>query len=65
MPRKPKRIDETLKAAITKSGLTNYAIAKLAKVSPAQIDRFMAGERDIRLSTAASIAEALGLELRV
>lgn len=65
MARKPKRIDDALKAAITKSGVTHYAIGKLAGVSPAQIDRFMAGERDLRLATAAAIAEALGLELRV
>lgn len=65
MARKPKRIDEALKAAITKSGLTHYAVGRLAGVAPAQIDRFMAGERDLRLSTAAAIAEALGLELRV
>lgn len=65
MPRKPKRIDDALKAAIEKSGLTHYAVGKLADVSPAQIDRFMAGERDLRLATAAAIAEALGLELRV
>lgn len=65
MPRKPKRIDDALKAAITKSGLTHYAVGKLADVSPTQIDRFMAGERDLRLATAAAIAAALGMELRV
>lgn len=64
MPRKPKHIDEALKAAIKASGLTHYAVAKLAEVSPAQIDRFMAGERDLRLSTAAAIASSLGMELR-
>lgn len=64
MARKPKRIDDALKAVIAKSGVTHYAIGKLAGVSPAQIDRFMAGERDLRLSTAAAIAEALGVELR-
>lgn len=64
MPRKPKRIDDSLKAAIRSSRLTHYAVAKLAGVSPAQIDRFMAGDRDLRLATAAAIAEALGLEFR-
>jgi transcriptional regulator with XRE-family HTH domain len=53
-----------LKAAIGKSGLTHYAVGRLASVSPTQIDRFMSGERDLRLATAAAIAEALGLELR-
>lgn len=64
MPRKPKRIDDALKAAIKASKLTHYAVAKLASVSPAQIDRFMAGDRDLRLATAAAIAEALGIEFR-
>ena len=63
MPRKPKPIDAALRAAITKSGLTHYALAKVAEVSAAQIDRFVAGERDLRLGTAARLAEALGLEL--
>lgn len=64
MPRKPKPIDAALRAAITKSGLTHYALAKAAGVAVAQIDRFVAGERDIRLGTAARVAEALGLELK-
>jgi hypothetical protein len=70
MPTKPKNIDEALKAAIRKSGLTHYALGRLAGVAPSVIDRFMIepgeGERggDLRLSTAARIAAALGLELR-
>jgi len=63
MPRKPKPIDAALKAAITKSGLTHYALGQAAGVSPAQLDRFVAGERDLRLGTAARLAAALGLEL--
>lgn len=64
MAKKHPTIDAALKAAIKASGLTHYAVAKLAEVSPAQIDRFMAGERDLRLATAAAIASALGLGLR-
>ena len=64
MSKKPKPIDAALKAAIAKSGLTHYAIAKLADITPAQVDRFMSGERDLRLSTAAAIAASLGMELR-
>jgi plasmid maintenance system antidote protein VapI len=63
MPRKPTSIDTALRAAIRKAGVTHYALAKLAEVAPAQIDRFMSGERDLRLGTAAKIAAALGLEL--
>lgn len=64
MAKKQLAIDAALKAAIKASGLTHYAVAKLADVSPAQIDRFMSGERDIRLGTAAAIASALGLGIR-
>jgi len=68
--RKPARIDDQLRAAIKASGLTHYAIAKLArdagsrKCSPSQIDRFQSRERDLKLSTAANLAAALGLTLR-
>lgn len=70
MPTKQKPLDEALKAAIRKSGLTHYALGKAAGVAPSVIDRFMLdpaeGERggDLRLSTAARLAAALGLELR-
>jgi transcriptional regulator with XRE-family HTH domain len=64
MAKQPKPLTDTLKAAITKSGLTHYALAKIAGTTPGQIDRFMSGERDLRLGTAAAIAAAIGLELR-
>ncbi len=55
---------DTLKRAITKSGLTHYAIAKSAECYTSQIDRWMSGERrDIGLETAGRIATALGLHL--
>ena len=68
--RRPLMIDDALKAAIKKSGLTHYALGKEAGVAPSVIDRFMveagSGERggDLRISTAAKIAAAMGLELR-
>lgn len=71
MPTKTKPIDEALKAEIRKSGLSHYALGKAAGVAPSVIDRFMLdageGERggDLRLSTAARLATALGLELRM
>ena len=43
--KKPPRIDDQLRKAIKASGHTHYWIAKLADVSPSQIDRFMTGER--------------------
>ncbi len=60
----PPPIDETLREAIRGSGLTHYALAKAAGVAPAQLDRFVAGERDLTLATAAKVAAALGLGLR-
>ena len=57
-------IDADLRAAIVESGLTHYRIAKDAGVSPDVITRFVTGERDIRLGTAAKVAAALGLELK-
>jgi len=52
-----------LKRAITKSGLTHYAIGKSADCYTSQLDRFMSGERDLGLETAGRIATALGLHL--
>ena len=63
MPRKPKPIDAELRKRIEKSGVTVYALAALADVTPQQVGRFVRGERDITLATAAKLAQALGLEL--
>ena len=52
-----------LRRAIIDSGLTHYAIGKLSGVDTAVIDRFVSGERDIRLETAGRIAEPLGYKL--
>lgn len=56
-------LDVALREAIQASGLTHYAIGQAAGVSPGQTDRFVSGERDLRLGTAARIGEALGLVL--
>ena len=52
-----------LRGAIIDSGLTHYAIGKASGVDTAVIDRFVSGERDIRLETAGRIAAALGYKL--
>jgi plasmid maintenance system antidote protein VapI len=62
--KKPGGIVETLREAIRLSGRTHYELAKAAGITPAQLDRFVAGERDLKLATAAKVADALGLELR-
>lgn len=61
--KKPRTLDETLRSTIRESGKTPYAVAKLAGLEPDILNRFMHG-RDIRISTAGKIADALGLELR-
>jgi hypothetical protein len=43
---------------------THYELARASGITPAQLDRFVAGERDLTLATAAKVADALGLELR-
>jgi hypothetical protein len=68
MTRKPQLIDSTLRKAIKASGQTHYAIGQKAGVAPSQIDRFMMPaddprHRDLRLTTAARIAAALGMGL--
>lgn len=56
-------IQDALRRAIIKSGKTHYRLGKDAGVAPEVIDRFVSGERDIRLVTAAKLADALRLQL--
>lgn len=57
-------LTEELKDAIDRSGLSHYRLAQETGVTPGAISRFVAGERDLRLETAAKLADALGLELK-
>src|SRR4051794_29134159 len=56
-------ISAQLLSIIDNRGLTPYAVAKLAGISPGIVSRFVSGERDIRLGTMDQIAAALGLRL--
>lgn len=56
-------LQQQLKDAITDSVLTHYAIGKQAVIRPDLLDRFMSGERDLRLATAGKIAAVLGYVL--
>ena len=58
-----KTITDELKKAIQKSGLTVYRISRESGVAQEQIHRFMSGERDLYLGTAAKVAAALDLVL--
>jgi len=53
----------TLRAAITNSGRTTYAIAKESGVPVQTVDRIVSGQEP-RLSTAEKLAAVVGLELR-
>jgi transcriptional regulator with XRE-family HTH domain len=56
-------IDEQLRRAMVSSEMSLRELARRAGLAPAPVQRFAKGERDIRLATAAKIAEVLGIEL--
>lgn len=69
--RRQKSFADELRQAIRDSGMTHYRIAAntgfrdrvKGALSPDQVDRFMSGGRDPRLSTVEKIVGALGLKL--
>ena len=60
---KMSELAKSLRKAIFESGMTHYSLGKVSGVDTAVIDRFVSGERDIRLETAGRIAESLGYSL--
>ena len=56
-------IDEQLRQAILNSGTTVYGVAKGSGVGHPVLSRYLSRERDIRLATAARIADFLDLQL--
>jgi len=56
-------ISNQLSDALQSDGRTPYEIAKAAGIEPDLIYRFVAGQRDLRLSSAAKLASVLGLQL--
>ena len=52
-----------LREVVAARGLTAYALGRDAGVDPAVVQRFLSGERDVRLETADRLAAALGLRL--
>jgi ribosome-binding protein aMBF1 (putative translation factor) len=59
----PSGIDEQLRRAIEESGMSCRAVAAAAGVPEKCVQRFVKGERDLKLETAAKLATALGLKL--
>lgn len=56
-------LSQQLLDALQADGRTPYQIAKAAEIEPDLIYRFQAGQRDLRLATAAKLATVLGLKL--
>jgi transcriptional regulator with XRE-family HTH domain len=59
----PLSIDRQLQAIVQTRELSAYGVARLAGVSPRVVQRWLRGERDILLETAARIALVLGVKL--
>jgi plasmid maintenance system antidote protein VapI len=57
------KVVQQLKDAIRATGLTHRDIARAADIGPDILSRFMSGQRDLTLKTAARICRAVGLEL--
>lgn len=53
-----------LRKAIRDSGMSMYAICKQSGIDKGQLSRFMAGTRDLQLTTAEELCKLLGLKLR-
>jgi transcriptional regulator with XRE-family HTH domain len=60
----PPTVSETIRAEITRRGLTAYAAAQLAGVDTSVMSRFMAGERGLSMRTLDRVCVALALTLR-
>ncbi|HEX5269793.1 MAG TPA: helix-turn-helix transcriptional regulator [Gemmataceae bacterium] len=52
-----------IREAIQGSGKTLVELSASTHVSPSQLSRFLRGERDLTLTSAARVCEVLGLEL--
>lgn len=62
-PATPLTISDQLRTIIGDSGKTAYAVGKLANVDPGVVQRFLTGERGLRVATLDKIAGALRLRL--
>lgn len=63
VPASRRSISEQLRGAILDRDLTAYRLGKETGIDPGLIQRFLNGERDIRMATADRLAEVLGLRL--
>lgn len=56
-------LSDQLRDAIRNSGLSILAVAKISGVPESVLNRFMRGERDLRLQTAEKVAAAFRMRL--
>jgi hypothetical protein len=56
-------LGDQLRDAIAADGRSASELARAAEVDPAQVHRFLAGQRDLRLATAGYLCRVLGLRL--
>ena len=63
MKKKQTNLEDTLRAAIERSGLSVYRIAKDAGVSQPALCLFVNGKRGLTLATASKVMDVLGLEI--
>jgi len=69
MAKQARNIEEQLRQAVVaegkrQGGLSQNRLAQVSGVHAGQISRFVRGERNLGLASAAKLAKALGLELR-
>lgn len=64
MSKEQQDIEALLRQAIESSDMTRYEISKKCGVSQTVLSFFVRGERSMTLTTAAKVAETLGLTLR-
>ena len=60
---KPETLSDTIAAIIKARGITSYALAKASGVNASVIQRFINGERGLRLETAEKLVQSLDLVL--
>ncbi|MDH4201531.1 MAG: helix-turn-helix domain-containing protein [Phycisphaerae bacterium] len=64
MAKEQYHLEQQMREAIRRSGMSCYQISKAAGVSEAQLSLFMNGKRSLTLKSASKIAKVLNLELK-
>ena len=65
MSKKIQNIEEQLRKAILKSDMSQYRISQLTGVDKAVLSNFVNRKRSVTLTTAAKLAKALRMDLRI